>query len=98
MAKHNDKLETRSTKAKSSKKIRKFPHSRKLKVRESVYFYQYDQCFRSRNPCCPPVPVPWINIKGYWLNKVGFTIGTPLKVRVSKGRIFLSIIPVSSRE
>jgi len=96
MAKHNDKLETRSTKEKSSKKVTKFPYYRKLKVRESLYYHHYGD-FQPRDRYRPIRPVPWINIKGYWLNKAGFTIGVPLKVKVSKGRIVLSIIPVSPR-
>ena len=90
MAKHNDKLESRSTKGKSSKKIRKFPYYRQLKVRPSLYYRQYGD-FQPRDRYRPVIPVPWINIKGYWLNEAGFSIDTPLKVKVNRGRITLTI-------
>ena len=94
MAKRNDKLETRSTKEKSGKKVRKLPYNRQLKVRPSLYYRQYGD-FQPRNRYHPIKPVPWINIKGYWLNEAGFSIGTPLQVKVNKGRIVLTIAKVS---
>ena len=94
MANRNDKLESRSTKAKSSQKARKFPYYRQLKVRWSLYYYQYGD-FQPRHRYRPIRPVPWINIKGYWLNEAGFSIDTPLQVKISKGRITLTVIQVS---
>jgi len=97
MANRNDKLETRSTKAKSSKKVTKLPYYRKLKVRESLYYHHYGD-FQPRDRYRPIRPVPWINIKGYWLNLAGFSIGTPLQVNVNKGRIVLTPVMISSDE
>lgn len=94
MAKCNDKLESRSAKAKSSKNAEKFPYYRQLKVRTSLYYYHYG-AFQPRDRYRPIKPVPWINIKGYWLNKAGFHIDTPLQVKIEKGCIILTVIQVS---
>ena len=96
MAKRNDKLEFRSTKANSSKKSRIFPYYRQLKVRNSYYYYQYGD-FQSRDRYRPIKSVPWINIKGYWLNEAGFSIGTLVRVKISKNRIILTPMMVSSK-
>lgn len=83
MAKHNSTPEFRSAKA-------KFPYSRQLKVRSSYYYRAYNPRYRYMPHKIPKkAPVPWINIKGYWLNQAGFTIDTPLSVTVRKGRIVL---------
>ncbi len=36
-------------------------------------------------------PVPWIQMRGKWLAKAGFTIDTPIKVNVSEGCLVLTI-------
>ena len=97
MANRNDKLESRSAKAKSSKIVRIFPYFRQLKVRPSLYYYQYGD-FQSRGRYRPVRHVPWINIKGYWLNEAGFGIDTPLQVKIDPGRIILTVAQASSLE
>ncbi len=87
MATRNDKLESCSAKV-------KFPHQRQLKVRKSYYYQQYKELQPRSTPS--PDPVPWVNIKGYWLNQAGFTIGTQLQAKINKGRIVLTAIPASS--
>ncbi|MEE8056997.1 MAG: SymE family type I addiction module toxin [Pseudomonadales bacterium] len=83
MANTNSTLEIRSAKA-------KFPHQRQLKVRKTYYYHQYSDFQPRSNPC--PGPVPRVNIKGYWLNQAGFTIGTSLQAKISKGRIVLTAV------
>ena len=61
---------------------------RKLKVRESYYDHQYHPKPHAKISK-PPVPVPWVQIKGYWLNQAGFTIGSQLSVEVKEGCIIL---------
>lgn len=66
------------------------PYERKLKVRGSYYDHQ----FHNNHPSYPAqraIEVPWINIKGYWLREAGFTIGTPLLLKISKGEIVLTM-------
>ena len=97
MAVHNDKLESRSTKEKTTKKAEFIPHTRHLKVRKSYYPHQYENFRPYRENYRPPSPVPWINFKGYWLTKAGFEINSPLKVEVSKHRIVVTIEPISHK-
>jgi toxic protein SymE len=35
-------------------------------------------------------PVPWIHLKGHWLNQAGFEISTPVKIRVMHGCLVLT--------
>ena len=84
MAKRNSTPEPRSAQAKSK-------YFRQLKVRSGCYFHQ----FNNKSPYFIPKPVPWVQIKGYWLNQAGFTIGTPLSVQVQQGCIILKIQPSS---
>lgn len=75
MAKRNGKPEPRS----AQRKI--FP-SRTLKVRKGDYPHQYQTPFGSKRPYQRPHPVPWIQIKGYWLEEAGFSIGSVLDVHI----------------
>ncbi len=34
--------------------------------------------------------VPWVQMKGKWLAKAGFTIDTPIKIEVADGRLVLT--------
>ena len=69
---------------------------RQLKVRQSYYDHQYHPKARSAINK-PPVPVPWVQIKGYWLNQAGFTIGSPLSVEVKQGCIILKTQPLPAK-
>ena len=80
MAKPNDKPESRST--------AKFPYQRQLKVRKGHYEHQHYGNTFQKNPY--PKPVPFILIKGYWLNQASLPIGTELHVTVNSGQIILS--------
>ena len=85
MAKRNSTPERRSAQE-------KFLFKRQLKVRQSYYSHQYHSP-SYRLAYKPPKPVPWVEIKGYWLNKAGFNIGTPLSVEVKQGCIVLKTQP-----
>jgi len=37
------------------------------------------------------VTVPWIQMRGRWLNEVGFAIGAKVRVRVRPGRLVLTV-------
>ena len=89
MAEQYHKLESRSTKEKTTKKAEFIPHTRQLKVRKSYYPHQHENFRFHRGNYRPPIPVPWINFKGYWLTKAGFEINSPLKVEVSKHRLLV---------
>jgi toxic protein SymE len=65
-------------------------YTRKLKVRQGSYDYQFNTS-ETLSYKAPP-PVPWIHIKDYWLNKVGFTIDTPVCVEVSDGCLVIRAV------
>jgi len=39
-----------------------------------------------------PVTVPWIQMRGRWLNEAGFAIGTKVRVQVKPGRLVLTVV------
>ncbi|MES2825188.1 MAG: SymE family type I addiction module toxin [Pseudomonadota bacterium] len=69
-----------------------FP-TRKLKVRLGFYDYVLSS---SPSTYRAPPPVPYMLLKGYWLNRAGFTIGTNISVEVSEGCLMLRVIRSSS--
>ncbi|MES2676258.1 MAG: SymE family type I addiction module toxin [Pseudomonadota bacterium] len=70
-----------------------FP-TRKLKVRRAFYDYLLSS---SPSTYKAPPPVPWIELKGYWLNKAGFPIGTFFHVEVSEGCLVLKAIQAAPK-
>ena len=84
MAKRTIAPELRSAQEKSS-------YTRKLHVRKGSYDYQVNNVDNIRSNKAAP-PVPWIHVKGYWLNKTGFTIGTPVCMEVSDGCLVIRAI------
>ncbi|MES2825717.1 MAG: SymE family type I addiction module toxin [Pseudomonadota bacterium] len=90
MAKRTIAPEPRSAQEKSS-------YTRKLKVRKGSYDYQINNTNDFFFYKVPP-PVPWIHVKGYWLNKVGFTIGTLVCMEVSDGCLVIRAIPSTSND
>jgi toxic protein SymE len=80
MAKRTIAPEPRSAQEKSF-------YTRKLKVRKGSYDHQFNTS-ETLSYKAPP-PVPWIHIKGYWLNKAGFTVGTLVHVDVSDGCLII---------
>lgn len=52
--------------------------------------------FYSRRPASPTAyhvstPVPWIQLKGHWLGRAGFTINAKIRVRVMRGCLVLTV-------
>ena len=45
-----------------------------------------------------PRPVPWVQLKGYWLEAAGFTIDAPIKVRVMEGCLVLTVLTPGEAE
>jgi len=78
MAEANSKSGARLTQSKSRQhrniKVNQFYYMRKLKG----------------DPVGAGRPVPWIQLKGYWLREAGFEIDTPVKVRVMEGCLMLT--------
>ena len=62
---------------------------RSLKVRQGYYTRtvtpEHTRFVRTLH-----IPVPWINIQGQWLERAGFSVHTPIKVRVMDGCLVLT--------
>jgi hypothetical protein len=39
-----------------------------------------------------PPPAPFVRLSGRWLGRMGFTIGTAVRVQVSRGRLVLEAV------
>lgn len=65
---------------------------RNIKVTQTYYMNKLKD-----DPVGAGRPIPWIQLKGYWLQKAGFEIDTPVKVRVMEGCLVLTTedLPVS---
>jgi toxic protein SymE len=82
MAKRTIAPESRSAQEKS------FP-TRKLKVRKGFYDYLLSS---SPSTYRAPPPVPYMLLKGYWLDKAGFTIGKNISIEVGEGCLVIRVI------
>ena len=61
--------------------------NRKLKVHESYYDYTP----QSKNRYEKPKPVPYVLLKGYWLQEINFDIGKAVKAEVTQNRLTLTL-------
>ena len=59
-------------------------HTRQLKVREAYHSYQLSQNTPQRTP------IGEIHLKSHWLIQAGFTIDTPVTVKVTQGRLVVT--------
>ncbi|WP_428637238.1 SymE family type I addiction module toxin [Shewanella sp.] len=78
MANQDDMSGARLTKSKTCQE-------RNIKVNQSHYMRKLKD-----DPVGAGRPVPWIQLKGHWLQQAGFTINTPVKVRVMDGCLVLT--------
>ena len=78
MAKINDKPGARSAKS-------TICQERNIKVNPGHYMRKLKDA-----PSGAGRPVPWIQLKGHWLQQAGFEINTPVKVRVMNGCLVLT--------
>jgi toxic protein SymE len=58
---------------------------RSIKVNQTYYMRKLKD-----DPVGAGRPVPWIQLKGHWLQQAGFEINTPVKVRVMNGCLVLT--------
>lgn len=59
---------------------------RRIKVNQIHYDYRTKQ----QSPNSGNRTVPWIQMKGHWLQQAGFEIDTPIKVRIMDGCLVLT--------
>jgi len=65
-------------------------YTRSLKVRKATYARIIKDKDHSHFDRTVYATVPWINIRGQWLEQAGFTIQTPITVRVMDGCLVLT--------
>lgn len=84
MTTQNDTSATRSTKSKVCQE-------RQIKVSRTAYEYKprksdpYPKHSRTKHD------IPWIQLKGLWLEQAGFSVDTPVKIRVMDGCLVLTV-------
>jgi len=59
---------------------------RHIKVRNTYYEHHLNKYPR-------PPSVPIIELKGYWLNKIGFEVGKQLQVLLGTDHLVITLIP-----
>jgi len=59
-------------------------HIRRIKTWSMVYDY------RRRTQYPLQATVPWLQLKEHWLEQAGFTINTPVTIRVMQGCLVLT--------
>ncbi len=69
--------------AKSSSSILQERHIKVCKV-------FYNEKLKEETPYAAMTPVPWLQMRGRWLEQVGFAIDTQVKVTVKQGSIILT--------
>lgn len=60
------------------------PTTRRLKVRTGHAGYDLKDGRAPR-------PIPWLDLKGYWLQQAGFDIGAPVQIEVDQGRLVITV-------
>jgi toxic protein SymE len=78
MADNNSKSGARLTQNKTCQE-------RHIKVNQGYYMRKLKD-----DPVGAGRPVPWIQLKGHWLQQAGFEINTPVKIRVMHGCLVLT--------
>lgn len=68
----------------------KIPTEKWLTIGKLYYYYTPTKDAPPGTPNLP-VTVPWIQMKGRWLNAAGFAIGAKVRVRVRPGRLVLTV-------
>ena len=74
----------------ATKSGKTLPNERTFKVRTKFYDHQ----LINNDPLMPArqvVPVPWINLQGYWMIEAGFSCDTQFVAKISKGEIVLTV-------
>ncbi len=66
-----------------------------MKVKKG-YYERVARCVVAA-PYSAPRPVPWVQLKGYWLEAAGFVIDAPIRVRVMEGCLVLTVMMGSGK-
>jgi hypothetical protein len=69
----------------------KIGYTRTLKVRKGFYSRIIKDKEHPSFDRTVYVTVPWINLQGQWLDQAGFSIHTPIKIRVMEGCLVVTV-------
>jgi hypothetical protein len=69
-----------------------------LKPRRLKVSYTHPDARGAQPPVPHLLPMPFLRLRGRWLDAAGFAIGTEVRVEVSAGRLVLEVIdPAQTR-
>jgi len=54
-------------------------------VKMNTAYYSLTKKRRNENPNSGDTPIPWLNLRDFWLEQAGFPIDQPVKIRVMQG-------------
>lgn len=63
-----------------------------MKSRRLTVSRQYPESRAARPRYLPADPMPFLRLRGRWLDQAGFAIGAPVRVVVSAGRLVVEVI------
>lgn len=63
-----------------------------MKPRRLTVSYTHPESRPSRVPRPLPSPMPFLRLRGRWLDQAGFAIGKPVRVAVAPGLISLEVL------
>jgi hypothetical protein len=63
-----------------------------MKPRRLKVSYTQPDMRGSHGPYRAPLPMPFLRLRGRWLDAAGFAIGSQVRVEVSAGRLVLEVI------
>lgn len=66
-------------------------HARRLTVSR-----QYPESRAARHRYAPVTPMPFLRLRGRWLDEAGFTIGANVRVEVAAGRLVLEVVELAA--
>ncbi len=63
-----------------------------MKSRHLIVSSSHPESRAARLRCLPPAPMPFLRLRGRWLDQAGFAIGANVRVEVAAGRLVLEVI------
>lgn len=63
-----------------------------MKVHRLTVSRQYPESRAARPAYLPAPPMPFLRLRGRWLDEAGFAIGANVRVEVSAGRLVVEVV------
>lgn len=68
-----------------------------MSARRLTVSRQYPESRAARSRYLPIAPMPFLRLRGRWLDEAGFAIGANVRVEVAAGRLVLEVIESDPR-